>query len=795
MAMMKAMELGVRLNVDGSQAAAGMTKTGRAVDGLKGKFGGLNNRIDRMKKAIQGVTMVSAALNLAMGIGSHQAASFESQMSAVQAVLGLSKDQMADLDALAQRMGATTVFSASQAAEGMEFMARAGFTTNEIMGGLEGVMAAAAAEGAGLAETTSIVADTIKGFGLAATDTNNVADILALASAKANTNMAGIGEALKYVSSTARQAGVPLSETVAAIAALQDAGLKGTMAGTALSTMMTKMAAPSNTAKEAMANLGIAFSDAEGNLLPLRQQLIMLQKGFAEAGGSADKLALANELFGVRGQQAALNLVDRLSDTEKPLDDLFTALEQANGSAAQMAETRLDNFTGSMKLLMSAVEGVSIALFTDVNGGFRSAIDGLTSFLSAMSAGMRGEQTDGFAAQFGKGLLEAFQVLGMIGSKVTEVGSMIVGFIDEAFGEGAASKIGIVTGALTLIIAAVAPVLGFAATVGAIVTFLGEALVPVLYVVGVVAAALGIGFGAAASGASTESNAAIDTIVQAFMFLKGVVMGVITTVRNNFDILVEAFRPAVESLQESFGRIIGLFGPATEGGEDMGKTVGDALGMIIVVIGTILGAVAEVVAFMASAYAAIFEVFLGPLIASGAEIRNGLVNLITGATDMKTAFIQIFAGIAGILLSPMKMAVTGVMAMMRGVIESPVGKRLLALLGEDADKMAASLTQGIKDVNAIGTGFGPTPAEQAGGVLRDRTAQQAAIAAPEVNATVVNEDNRKLTVEVPVNLNGRRINAATAQAEIELSERAGFSDVSWQRRQVLERGARLVPAM
>ena len=243
MAFMSSMALGVRLQVHTQGAVNGMRRLGTTVDNVKGRFQRAGQAAKSFQKSVQGVQMVSAAVNLVLGAAAFKAANFEQGMSGVQAVLLANKEDMTELTEKAKELGRTTVFSASQAAEGMNAMARAGFDNIDIMDGMKGVMDAAAAEGMDLGRATSIVADTIKGMGLTAKDTTLVADTLALASARANTDINGLGEAMKYVATTANVAGIPLHDITGAVAALQDAGLKGSMAGTAPSTMLTKMVA------------------------------------------------------------------------------------------------------------------------------------------------------------------------------------------------------------------------------------------------------------------------------------------------------------------------------------------------------------------------------------------------------------------------------------------------------------------------------------------------------------------------------------------------------------------------
>ena len=244
-------------------------------------------------------------------------ADYEQAISNVGAVMLKSRSEIAELDAEAKRLGATTKFTAIQAAQGMELMARAGFSSADIMAGMTGVLAAAAAEGTELAEVSNHVSNVLKGMGLEANQAGRVADVLALASSKTNSSLSSLGESMANTASTARELGVPLEAAVASVALLQDVGLDASVAGSALNTMLTKLAAPTDALKAQMRSMGVSFADANGNALPFLDILKNLAKGGNAAGGNMDRVAFFAELVGLRGQKAASNLATMFAIVDK----------------------------------------------------------------------------------------------------------------------------------------------------------------------------------------------------------------------------------------------------------------------------------------------------------------------------------------------------------------------------------------------------------------------------------------------------------------------------------------------
>src|SRR5690606_25218620 len=235
-------------------------------------------------------------------------ASFEEAISAVGAVGLQTREQIRDLEERAMQLGATTNFTATEAANAMEIMARAGFSNQEILAGVDGVLSAAAASGLEMAEVADHVSNVLKGMGLEAGEAGRVADVLTLASSRTNSSIGSLGESMKNLSPVARQFGISLEEAVGMVALLQDVGLDASEAGTATATMLTKLTKPTTAVMKEMKRLGITFQDAEGNMLPPLEIFEQMITATDKLGGNMDQIAFFADLVGLRGQKAALNL-------------------------------------------------------------------------------------------------------------------------------------------------------------------------------------------------------------------------------------------------------------------------------------------------------------------------------------------------------------------------------------------------------------------------------------------------------------------------------------------------------
>lgn len=283
---------------------------------------------------------------------------FEAQMSRVQAIADATADELEQLTNQAIDLGASTTFSASEVATGMENLASAGFTTQEIMDAMPGLLDLAASSGADLARSSEIAASAIRGFGLEANSSAHIADVFAEASARTNAQVEDMGEAMKYIAPVANTMGLSIEEIAAAIGIMSDAGIKGEQAGTTLRGALVRLTKPTSKMQAVMDDLGISFYDNEGKMKSLAEMVSMLQEATAGLTEEEEQYALTT-IFGTESLSGMTALISRGSDD---LRDMTKEFENADGAAKDMADTMLDNTKGSIEELKGSLESAGIAI-------------------------------------------------------------------------------------------------------------------------------------------------------------------------------------------------------------------------------------------------------------------------------------------------------------------------------------------------------------------------------------------------------------------------------------------------
>ena len=295
-----------------------------ATDGLKK---GLNIATKMIAGAAASLGGLGAA---AIKVGSQ----FEAAMSRVKAISGATEDEFKNLNELAKQLGADTAFSASEAAAGMENLASAGFSATEIMSAMPGMLDLAAVSGGDVAAAADVAASALNAFGLEAGEAAHVANVFARAAADTNAEALDMGEAMKYVGPVAKAMGISIEETAAAIGIMSDAGIKGGQAGTALRGALSRLSRPTKQMTNMMDALGVSFYDAEGNMLPLRDQVAVLQKSFAGLTQEERNNALVT-LYGQESLSGMLALIEAGPDE---LGTLTQSLKNSDGAAEDMAQ-------------------------------------------------------------------------------------------------------------------------------------------------------------------------------------------------------------------------------------------------------------------------------------------------------------------------------------------------------------------------------------------------------------------------------------------------------------------------
>lgn len=304
-------------------------------------------------------------------------ADFDSEMSKVQAISGASADEFTNLRNKAIEMGDTTKFSAAESAQAFEYMAMAGWKSEDMMSGISGIMNLAAASGEELGTTSDIVTDALTAFGMSAKDSGRFADILAAASSNANTNVSLLGESFKYVAPVAGAMGYSAEDMAVALGLMANSGIKASQAGTALRSVITRMAKPTKESGEAMDALGLSLTDADGNMLSFADVMTQMRDSFSG-------LSLQTEA----GQAALAELDAQFAEGSISEDEYAASVENligAENGAAAAEQARLAAMLAG-KVGMSGLLAIVNASEGDYNA-LAAAIDNSSQSFAMLADG------------------------------------------------------------------------------------------------------------------------------------------------------------------------------------------------------------------------------------------------------------------------------------------------------------------------------------------------------------------------------------------------------------------------
>lgn len=335
---------------------------------------------------------------------------FEQGMANVSAISGATGAELTALSDKAKEMGATTKFSAIEAADAMGYMGMAGWNSSQMIDGIAGIMNLAAASGKELASVSDIVTDALTAFGLKASDSAQFADVLAVASSKSNMNVSLLGESFKNVAATAGAMGYSMQDTTTALGLMANAGIKGSDAGTSLRGVMTRLAKPTAEVKQTMTALGISAVNTDGSMKPLSTLIPELQTAFSSLTDS-EKGQYATMIAGKNALSGFLSIVNSSPDDFYSLSD---AINNSEGAAQSMADTMNDTVSGKLTLLKSQFEGVKIAIFDALGSSqFKGVLQSMSDGLGALTPSI-----SGVTVAIGNGLFYAIQGIYNIGMTV-----------------------------------------------------------------------------------------------------------------------------------------------------------------------------------------------------------------------------------------------------------------------------------------------------------------------------------------------------------------------------------------
>ena len=383
---------------------------------------------DQVKGASDGFTVAKGVLSNLVTMGIRKAidgfrdlarevynagTSFESAMSQVEAISGASGDALDALTEKAKEMGSKTKFSATESAQAFNYMAMAGWETGDMLNGIEGVMALAAASGEDLAQTSDIVTDALTAMGYAAGDAGHLADVMAAASANSNTNVGLMGKTFQYAAPLVGSLGFNMEDTAVAIGMMANAGIKGSKAGTSLRKILSNLATPSKETAAAMERLNISMTDDDGKMKDMQTILKDLRKAFSGLG-DAEKAAEAKH---IAGQNAMSGLLAIVNGADADFNKLTEAVYGSKGAAEEMAATMNDNVAGQITLLKSQIEGIMITVFEKLAPTLRDAIGEVSDALQNVDWESEAKKVQTFAGY----LLDVFKWILQNGRAVATV--------------------------------------------------------------------------------------------------------------------------------------------------------------------------------------------------------------------------------------------------------------------------------------------------------------------------------------------------------------------------------------
>ena len=443
-----------RLEQQAEQSATALQKIGATGEKLQA----VGDKVSSVGQKLLPVTGVVTGLGTA---AVKTAADFDSAMSRVAAVSGATGSDFDKLRDKAREMGAKTKFSATEAADAMNYMAMAGWKTEDMLSGIEGIMYLAAASGEDLATTSDIVTDALTAFGLTAEDSGHFADVLAAASSNANTNVSMMGETFKYCAPVAGALGFSVEDTAEAIGLMGNAGIKASQAGTSMRSIMTNLTGDVKLSGAAIGDVTIATTNADGSMRSLSAILADCRVAF----GGMTEAEKANNAETLVGKNAISGFLALMNAAPEDIAKVSGAVNNCKDAAKNMADTMQDNLEGQLTILKSQLQELAISFGDLLMPAVRSIVSGLQGMVDVLNA-----MPDGvkqvimiialLAAVLGPVLIIIGKVISAVGTIMTIVPKLagVINTVKTAFGAlnavMLANPIAIVIAAIAALVAA-----------------------------------------------------------------------------------------------------------------------------------------------------------------------------------------------------------------------------------------------------------------------------------------------------------------------------------------------------
>ena len=584
------------------------------IEEIGGKLESVGNKMTGVGQSLLPVTAGVTALGTA---AVKTTADFDSSMSQVQATMGITKDAMSELNGesvntgdalrnLAKQMGSETAFSASECADAMNYLALAGYDTQEIYDTLPTVLNLAAAGGIDLASASDMVTDAMSALGMETSEADTMVDQMAKTASSTNTSVAQLGEGILTIGATARTVKGGTAELNTALGILANNGIKGAEGGTHLRNVILSLQNPTDKAASQMEALGVSVYDSEGNMRSLNDILGDLNASM-DGMTSQEKANIISQIFNKTDLSAVNALLANTGDT---WDELQQSIVNSGGAAQQMADTQLDNLSGQLTLLKSALEGLAISFGEILMPMVRSAVEKIQAFVDKLN-GMSDAQKEtilkiaALAAAIGPLLIVLGKTIFTVGTTMKTFSSLTKGV----------AKLGV-------------KIAGSSSSITSLGSALGAVAGPVLEVVAIVA-----------------------TLVAAFKHLwdtneefRAAITGIWEGIKTKFEEFGQAITERLNALGFDFQNIVEVLKSIWDGFCSMLAPVFEAAFSLI---STVLGTVLDVIV-------GILDVFIGLFTGNWSQMWNGITEIFSGIwngiTSVFSTVLEMLKEVADVFL-------------------------------------------------------------------------------------------------------------------------------------------------
>lgn len=363
----------VRLLFDGEEFDKG-------TEGAEKRLAGFGTSLTKMGDLLNGAVVTGlkaagAAMAAFAAVSVKTGADFEQAITTVAAVSGATKDELAALTDQARNLGSTTAFSATEAAEGMIELARAGLSAEESIAASESALLLAGASASSMTESTSLLASTLSQFQLDASESGRIADVFSTAMNNSQLSMSSLTEAMKFAGVTGQGFGMSLEETTAAVAQFRNLGLQGSMAGNAFKMAMLQATKETSKKTQALADLGLTMDDIN----PATKSFGEIMRTVGEAGLDATSAAV---IFGSRAGLAVAGVAEQFANGSSTFDELLVKLETGAGNTASTYAQMTDTVSGQTAIVKSAFEELALTTFDTFGGGLKDLLSELAATIA-----------------------------------------------------------------------------------------------------------------------------------------------------------------------------------------------------------------------------------------------------------------------------------------------------------------------------------------------------------------------------------------------------------------------------